>query len=523
MIPKYEDFFLTVDGTPGNYTIEAQGPNEVRVPPVPFVFHETEELRFELNRVKSGYGPSRERMQMLGETLFKALFPYEILPAFMGAKTGLPQGTHLRLKLIVRPAALSHLPWELTYDILDKTFIAARISRPIVRYVEQGTPPASLLARRPLRVLYLQANPEDTTPLDTAAGEQALRQALGTAGEVTSVHAATPAALRDVLREGAHHVLHYDGHGAFEGDSGYLCLHDAGGRTHKLSGEMLATYLDGSSIRLVLLSACETAVDSKEKRFSGIAQQLMRTTRLPAAVAMQYVIPDASAIAFTGEFYKALVDDYPVDAAVVEGRKAILETLGGDPFAAPDWATLVLFMRVQDGDILSSEEEGTQMSDEKRDRRPSVDTGGGAYIGGNVTVGGDFVDGDKIVHGDTFHMSGDFRGANLNIKSTLTNVTQTIGALPGADPAAKAELESLVQQLNDALQQVPQHKAEDAEAVAKSAELLVETASAEKPNKTMIQISGEGLKQAAQNIADVMPTVLTIATQIVTVIARFVA
>jgi hypothetical protein len=125
--------------------------------------------------------------------------------------------------------------------------------------------------------------------------------------------------------------------------------------------------------------------------------------------------------------------------------------------------------------------------------------------------------------GDTFNMSGDFRGANVNIKSTLTNVTQTIGALPDADPSTKAELEALIQQLNDALQQVPGEKAEEAEAVAQSAELLVKTATEEKPNKTMVQISGEGLKQAAKNIADVMPTVLTIATQIVATIAKFVA
>jgi hypothetical protein len=42
----------------------------------------------------------------------------------------------------------------------------------------------------------------------------------------------------------------------------------------------------------------------------------------------------------------------PVEAAVTEGRKAILEAVGGDPFAAPDWATPVLFMRTRDGNIL---------------------------------------------------------------------------------------------------------------------------------------------------------------------------
>ena len=85
----------------------------------------------------------------------------------------------------------------------------------------------------------------------------------------------------------------------------------------------------------------------------------------------------------------------------------------------------------------------------------------------------------------------------------------------------KAELEKLVAQLNEALQKVPPEKAEDAEAVAEMTKSLIDTASAEKPNKTMIQITGEGLKQAAKNIADVMPTVLSIATQIVTTIAMF--
>jgi hypothetical protein len=357
MVPRYEDFFLIVDGTPGNYTVEAQGPGEIRVPPVSFEYDETKEVRIELNRIKEGFAPDRRRMQSVGELLFNALFPRRVIRAFERAPDALPQGVSLRVKLIVRPAELGHLPWELLYDPDQEVFLAARLSYPIVRFIESGTPVASLLARHPLRVLYLQANPKGTTPLDTAASEKALREALGDDGAVTSVRNTTPAALRDVLRESKFHVLHYDGHGAFDEASGRgrLYLHDEQDRSHPLDGEMLATYLDGSSIRLVVLSACETAVDSEEKRFSGIAQQLMRTTRLPAVVAMQYEIPDASAIAFTREFYKALVDDYPVDAAVVEGRKAVLETLGSDPFSQPDWATPVLFMRVKDGDILREE------------------------------------------------------------------------------------------------------------------------------------------------------------------------
>jgi hypothetical protein len=141
-------------------------------------------------------------------------------------------------------------------------------------------------------------------------------------------------------------------------------------------------------------------------------------------------------------------------------------------------------------------------------------------IGDHAHVEGGIHLGDS---GDTFNMSGDFRGAFVNIKSRLENVSQTIGTLPDGDPSTKAELERLVEELNEALQQVPPDKAEDAEAVAQSAEALVETATQEKPNRTMVEITGDGLKKAAQNLANVMPTVLTIATQIVHTVSEFVS
>lgn len=124
--------------------------------------------------------------------------------------------------------------------------------------------------------------------------------------------------------------------------------------------------------------------------------------------------------------------------------------------------------------------------------------------------------------GDTFNMSGDFRGAILNIKSTLNNVSQTVGSLPAASSSDKEALQKLIDDLNKALVEAPADKAEDAAAVAEAAKMHVETAQANKPNKTMVKITGEGLKQAAENIKAVLPTVLTIATQIVATISRIV-
>ncbi len=121
---------------------------------------------------------------------------------------------------------------------------------------------------------------------------------------------------------------------------------------------------------------------------------------------------------------------------------------------------------------------------------------------------------------DQFNMSGDFRGAIINIKSTLTNVQQSVGEISTDDESARKELEKLIEQLSEALQKIPVEKQEQAQAVAETAKALVDTAKAEKPNQTMLQITGEGLKQAAQNLAEVMPTVVTIAGQIVMAVSK---
>ena len=123
---------------------------------------------------------------------------------------------------------------------------------------------------------------------------------------------------------------------------------------------------------------------------------------------------------------------------------------------------------------------------------------------------------------DQFNMRGDFRGAIVNIKSTLTNVQQSVGEIATNDETARKELEKLIQQLSDALQKVPAEKQEEAQAVAETAKTLVDSAKAEKPNKTMLKITGEGLKQAAQNLTDVMPTVIPIAGQIALAVMKLV-
>lgn len=153
------------------------------------------------------------------------------------------------------------------------------------------------------------------------------------------------------------------------------------------------------------------------------------------------------------------------------------------------------------------------MSDEKESRQEfNIDK-----IDSEISnVGGKMDFKDKVdfsqKSGDTY--SGTFTG-NVNIKSKLDNVTQSIGALPHGDPAEKQELQALVAQLQEQLSQLSEAHAADVKRVTNRLEALVSELEAEEPDEEEVQITGESLKRAAKNIAGVMPTVLQIATQIV--------
>jgi len=81
-------------------------------------------------------------------------------------------------------------------------------------------------------------------------------------------------------------------------------------------------------------------------------------------------------------------------------------------------------------------------------------------------------------------------------------------------------MKTLIEQLNTALATVPKERQEDAEAVSALTEDLIKSSEADKPNHKLLEIKGESLKSAAKALADVTPTVLAIATQIITHILK---
>jgi len=127
-----------------------------------------------------------------------------------------------------------------------------------------------------------------------------------------------------------------------------------------------------------------------------------------------------------------------------------------------------------------------------------------------------------FVSGDQFNLSGDFKGSILNIKSTLSNVSQSIGASGTIDQTTADQLKKLVDQLSAELQTHAAQSPEGATELAKRTEIVVAEATKSKPDQDDVKYSLERFTKAATNIGGVIGTALPIATQIADFIRKMV-
>lgn len=142
---------------------------------------------------------------------------------------------------------------------------------------------------------------------------------------------------------------------------------------------------------------------------------------------------------------------------------------------------------------------------------------------GRKAVRSDFRRPEKVagaIH--TGNITTNIQGNNnqLSIGSILTAASQTIQVTSALEAKEKDEIKDLLDQLQQHLQEVPDDRADDAEAVAEMARSFVEGATKEKPNKKVLEITADGLKKAAENIASITPQVLTTALAIISFIDK---
>jgi hypothetical protein len=121
----------------------------------------------------------------------------------------------------------------------------------------------------------------------------------------------------------------------------------------------------------------------------------------------------------------------------------------------------------------------------------------------------------KLQFGDNYTF-GNVTNSNITIKAKLNEVRQVIYAAPLSSAQDKASLNTLVEQLEVALREVPVSREEETGAILATVKELIEEVSKPKLNKALINVKASGLKEAAMALEAVSPTILVIATQIVT-------
>ncbi|MFQ6016400.1 MAG: tetratricopeptide repeat protein, partial [Anaerolineae bacterium] len=353
MFEEYEDFEIRIgEGYEGEYPVEVDSPAGETSATFVLPFDERE-LDNILERTQF-FDTDQDFLKEVGGKLYRALFTGSVQALYAQSLGMVGEERGLRLRLRLAPPELSVLPWEFLYDQERQEFIALSPQKPLTRYIACPERILPLQTRPPLRILVVTACPPDLPALDIDKEKRLLQEALGSlierkAVQIEFLEKATMSQVVDKVREG-YHVLHFIGHGILEEESGkgYLIFEDEWGGKNLIDGQTLGNVLKGTSVRLLFVNACESAKVTQRESSLGLAPALIEAG-MPAVVAMQTEIPDETATILSREFYSALVDNYPVDAALAEARKVIWSELGTDNI---DWAIPVLFMRAPDGRIL---------------------------------------------------------------------------------------------------------------------------------------------------------------------------
>ncbi|MCS6870682.1 MAG: CHAT domain-containing protein [Anaerolineae bacterium] len=354
---EYLDFELSIEALPNDQlrvtlVNSPVGSASVDVPN-PITSAEAERIISILDgRTRVPRGEAARAARAFGEKLFSAVFSGQIYAAYLTSRSQAGErGLRIRLNLD-KAEGLYDLPWELLRDP-SGDYLALSRQTPIIRYPRLLNVRPVVEVSLPLRVLVLISSPKDQAELNVEAEWQTLQEAtadLRQRGllELERVDDAQLITLQRKLRSGvSYQIFHYIGHATFDERSGAGLLAFEAPRTEltqPVSGEALARELvEENTIRLVVLNACQGARQARNDPFSGIASSIV-ARGVPAVVAMQFPITDDAARIFAHEFYRALSEGYPIEAAMAEARRAIGSSLNN-----LEWATPVLFLRAQSG------------------------------------------------------------------------------------------------------------------------------------------------------------------------------
>jgi tetratricopeptide (TPR) repeat protein len=263
------------------------------------------------------------------------------------------QTLRIRIRIDETARELNDIPWEFLHD--GENFLVTQAETLISRLPLSIEKKKKGNLNQAISMLVVISNPLNlpvNMVLNTEKEQEIILEALDKLQrerklDIDFVDDASLDTIQDYLSEKDYHILHFTGHGVFDEnqDKGFLLLEDSGGRMANVDNETIATILQNyKSLRLVVLSACQSAKASNNTGYPYLARGLLRKG-IPAILSMQQSILDPSAIDFAGRFYRSLASGKPVDVALSDARLALYV---GENKNRVDFATPVLFLNDPD-------------------------------------------------------------------------------------------------------------------------------------------------------------------------------
>lgn len=285
---------------------------------------------------------------------FAELLGSVLLSGGVGALYGEARARGVRVNLLINDCELQRVPWEYLCGPGEPPLPDA--ARAVTRIVPCRTPRRSgksNQSKSDLRVLLAVSREagDKLVPIEemkaTLQRKFALR--MPSSSVALEVHAvATRRAFQNAVIEPEQpwDIVHYLGHGEVQQGAtpvGGLCLTDNAGHEEFMRAQQLATMVSNARIRLVLLTACNSAEPAVAAPFANIARVLV-AAGLPAVVANQMAIPADTVAEFCGGVYDRLLRCGDIDDAVNVGRLRSYTTLARttDDTAAVEWGIPVL-------------------------------------------------------------------------------------------------------------------------------------------------------------------------------------
>ena len=184
----------------------------------------------------------------------------------------------------------------------------------------------------PLKMLFVTALPEnmgeENKMLEIEEEQKRLIDAVGsfeaTGGQpkivIEFLDTASLAEINEALRKHQHDILHISGHGSYNPQVNQGVLHlenEDGNHCEVLGKELGETLRPHQCVKLLILSACETAIAG-----NGVMEQLAEFG-LPSIIAMRFSVTDEGAKIFTTALYEALIKAETLTQAIAQAREQL--------------------------------------------------------------------------------------------------------------------------------------------------------------------------------------------------------